>query len=109
MSDSTGFNSKRRLCPDGACVGVIGPNGKCTECGRVTDVPAQEAGSNKDNDLGDDIDDGTAFSPETDAAAPAPFTTAGGFDPNRPLCPDGACVGVIGVDGKCTECGRVSG
>ena len=29
------------------------------------------------------------------------------FDPtSRKLCPDGACVGVIGDDGKCRVCGR---
>jgi hypothetical protein len=26
--------SKRRLCSDGACIGVIGANGKCTVCGK---------------------------------------------------------------------------
>ncbi len=24
----------RRLCPDGNCIGVIGPDGRCKECGR---------------------------------------------------------------------------
>jgi hypothetical protein len=28
------------------------------------------------------------------------------FDPNRRLCEDGACVGVIGPDGMCMVCGR---
>ena len=27
------------------------------------------------------------------------------FD-DRHLCPDGACTGLIGTDGKCKECGR---
>ncbi len=26
--------SKRRLCSDGACIGVIGPDGRCKECGK---------------------------------------------------------------------------
>jgi hypothetical protein len=25
---------KRVLCRDGACIGVIGPDGKCKECGK---------------------------------------------------------------------------
>jgi hypothetical protein len=25
---------KRKLCPDDACIGVIGPNGMCKVCGR---------------------------------------------------------------------------
>ena len=28
----------RRLCPDGACIGVIGPDGTCRVCGRVDDA-----------------------------------------------------------------------
>ena len=26
---------QRELCPDGACVGVIGPTGTCKTCGRA--------------------------------------------------------------------------
>lgn len=26
--------ASRRLCPDGNCIGVIGPDGRCKECGR---------------------------------------------------------------------------
>ncbi len=33
----TAFDPHRRLCPDGACIGVIGPDGRCSECGRTTD------------------------------------------------------------------------
>jgi hypothetical protein len=25
----------RVLCPDGRCVGIIGPNGRCGTCGRL--------------------------------------------------------------------------
>jgi hypothetical protein len=28
------------------------------------------------------------------------------FDPNRRLCPDGACVGLLSKDGRCQICGR---
>ena len=27
-------------------------------------------------------------------------------DENRALCPDGACIGVIGANGKCKVCGK---
>jgi hypothetical protein len=54
-------------------------------------------------DLPDDDDDGTE-----DAAEPV--AAAGGkgaaFDPNRRLCPDGECLGVIGADGVCNVCGK---
>ncbi|KMY68713.1 hypothetical protein AAU61_03615 [Desulfocarbo indianensis] len=33
--------------------------------------------------------------------------TAGGFDPDQRIaCSDGMCIGIIGPDGKCTECGK---
>jgi hypothetical protein len=28
------------------------------------------------------------------------------FDPNRRLCPDEACIGVIGSNKRCSVCGR---
>lgn len=34
----------------------------------------------------------------------------GGYDPGaRVACSDGLCVGIIGPDGKCTECGKPAG
>jgi hypothetical protein len=32
------FEPGRRLCDDGACVGVVGPAGVCTLCGRRATV-----------------------------------------------------------------------
>lgn len=32
---------------------------------------------------------------------------AGGFNPDeRRACSDGLCIGIIGADGKCSECGK---
>jgi len=76
---------QRELCPDGACIGVLGPEGRCNECGRTR--AQAEAGV------------------EVDAAVEA--TPPGeSFDDDRELCPDGACTGIIGADGRCKECGR---
>src|SRR5690348_15059099 len=56
---------QRQLCPDGACVGVIGPDGTCKVCGRAApnwgderkrgliDPPDEDAGDD-DDDLDDD-------------------------------------------------------
>src|SRR5437868_3449272 len=48
MEDENEFNPKaRRLCPDGSCVGMIGPDGRCRVCGAAAGVapegPALEA------------------------------------------------------------------
>ncbi len=34
--------SRRRLCPDGNCIGVIDPDGRCRECGRAADEPPSD-------------------------------------------------------------------
>ena len=105
---------KRVLCSDGNCIGVIGPDGRCKECGRpgedgVVDSDAVE--TPPDDPPADDSPAGEA--PDTSAAAEADAATepAESSDDDddwasRQLCPDGNCIGVIGPDGRCKECGR---
>jgi hypothetical protein len=95
----TPFNSKRRLCPDGSCIGVIGADGRCSVCGRNAAGQPDLALVNEASG-GDDDDDAM----ETASAPPAEL--AGGFDAKRRLCDDGSCVGVIGADGRCSVCGK---
>lgn len=33
-ADDEAFDEARELCPDGNCIGVLGPDGKCKTCGR---------------------------------------------------------------------------
>jgi hypothetical protein len=98
----------RRLCSDGNCIGVIGADGRCKECGRPHEPTA-----------GLSVERPAAPAPASDApAAPAPAAEAAA-DPssgdwerpgddweNRRLCSDGNCIGVIGADGRCRECGK---
>ena len=89
----------RRLCADGSCIGVIGTDGKCKVCG----LP-DRGGASADAAPAGEVDEDQALASE-DAAD----STAGpGFDPSRKLCVEGSCIGVIGPDGRCTECGRGS-
>jgi hypothetical protein len=85
-ADLQGIES-REPCPDGACIGVIGEDGRCTECDRTavesSSPPAVHA---------------------SDEAVPEPPELKGPED--RTPCRDGACIGIIGADGRCTECGR---
>lgn len=97
------FDPHRRLCPDGACIGVIGDDGRCRVCGRSAGgksaAPADftpAAGIEDQDEHADDAEDGDAKS----AAG------AGALDPNRRLCPDGGCIGLIGADGICNVCGQ---
>jgi hypothetical protein len=79
---------RRELCPDGACIGVIGPDGRCKECGTVSPTAVSDP-----RHRGLDLAEPPAELPPSDHEG-------------RELCPDGACVGVIGPDERCTECGR---
>ena len=99
----------RILCSDGNCIGVIGPDGHCKECGQKyegtlpeTIVADKESRSEEEDELrsGADIDaqpsEGTTLLEETEADD---WT-------NRQLCSDGNCIGVIGPDGRGKECGK---
>jgi hypothetical protein len=83
--EETSFDPNRQLCPDGNCVGVLGPDGICNVCARP---------------------EGASVEAEADAGVPAVPSGADGFDPTRRLCDDGSCVGVVGADGTCGTCGR---
>jgi len=101
--EETAFNPKRRLCPDGSCVGVLGADGRCSVCQRSAgaagdpneEAPAQTWAVDGAQDSGDQA-----------LAAEAADGAAPGFDPTRRLCDDGSCVGVLGADGVCGTCGR---
>ena len=100
---------QRELCPDGNCIGVIGPDGRCKECGQPGKggpVTADQHSDKADDEiLAEEADANPSASAEEDAEAE---TEASNDDDwaNRRLCPDGNCIGVIGPDGKCKECGR---
>jgi hypothetical protein len=96
----SGFDPRRQLCPDGSCIGVIGPDGRCTECGapetsgNAAAVPAPET----TDELVDD-DEPESATDEAEEAGPA-------FDAKRRLCSDGSCIGVVGSNNRCQVCGK---
>ena len=93
--------TRRKLCADGACVGVIGDDGRCGECGR-TEAEA-EAGAEPRDVAGAVIE-----ADVVEAFGATSAEAAGGFDSKRRLCDDGSCVGLLGDDGVCRVCGRRS-
>lgn len=98
--------NQRILCSDGACIGIIGKDGKCNECGTAytgdLPLPAVDTDDADDADLkGDFFDETAADTDENDVSD----ITDTEWD-NRALCSDGNCIGVIGPDGLCNECGK---
>jgi hypothetical protein len=152
--------SERQVCSDGACIGLIGANGKCKVCGRAAEgaripieveldyVPEQDdedddddpdddedrdetsehhddeddasedeedyADDDEDADEDDDEDEDDDLEPDeakqlaAAASELAPVALAESPDVERKLCPDGACVGVIGPHGRCKICGKAA-
>ena len=108
---------ERVLCPNGACNGLIGPEGTCKVCGHVmpnwgdermrglNEAPDDEDDEEDDDELEDDELEGDETDDEDDGESEGEQPAA--WD-ERKLCDDGACVGVIGADGICTVCGRQS-
>jgi len=88
----------RTLCSDESCIGVIGPDGRCKECGKSYEgsQPEESSETQTRSEINDD----------TDADEP----TRTDFDDSdwekRTLCSDESCIGVIGPNGRCKECGK---
>lgn len=103
--DETWSDDERELCPDDACVGLIGEDGRCKECGRSTKRKSTRRARRDDVEH---EDEGWVADAGDEPAGPT-----GPVDPNdwtqRRLCPDGGCIGIIGTDGRCRECGRPAG
>jgi len=88
---------KRILCSDESCIGTIGHDGKCRECGKhyEDELPAEHS-----------VSGGKTIA--TEVQKPVASKIEKDFDDwdKRVLCSDESCIGVIGSDGKCNECGK---
>jgi hypothetical protein len=105
--------ARRRLCPDGSCIGLLDETGRCKVCGLVAGAgkaaaPAPPVGTEETDEAGlpDPAADDAGDAEGSLEAAPAEGEAR--FDPARRLCPDGACVGVLGADHRCPVCGQTT-
>ena len=89
----------RILCRDESCIGVIGPDGRCKECGLIYDKQQTEGEARSA-----EPDESPAAEAEV-ADVPPPPGSEDEWE-NRTLCSDESCIGVIGPDGRCKECGK---
>ena len=88
---------KRILCSDESCIGTIGPNGKCGECGKTYEgeLPAEHSVSG----------DKTVATEEQEQVAAKIDKYSDDWE-KRVLCSDESCIGTIGEDDRCRECGK---
>ena len=100
----------RVLCSDESCIGVIGPDGRCKECGRPYEgrLPdgfnANPLGMPTVDEQQEQAADSVAEARE-DLHEPEGELDADDEWSRRKLCRDESCIGVIGPDGRCKECG----
>jgi hypothetical protein len=90
----------RILCSDESCIGVIGSDGHCKECGLLFngDLKNDKLNGNEYIDRLDSEPDQDIADEESTAPMDKDWET-------RTLCRDGNCIGVVGPDDKCKECG----
>lgn len=129
--------NERKLCADGACVGLIDDDGKCKVCRKPAEGAAatedeeeeddeieasdadadveDEAEEEEEGDDGEDEDDGEEDEDDEEEDDDAEVAQDeededddDDDDDKRTLCSDGACVGVIGDNGKCKLCGKAA-
>ncbi len=104
-TEKTGFTLDGRvMCTDDTCIGIIGTDGLCTECGlaytgdeKPGETPSGDAPSPvlQDDEPTDSRDPGA-----DDDKEPSPSPD------ERVCCPDDTCIGIIGADGKCGTCSK---
>ncbi len=105
--------ARRILCSDETCIGVIGPDGRCKECGKpyegelpgplpTDDPPSFSAAESATEETKEEAGSAEAELPSSFEESPDPEDEW----KNRKLCSDGNCIGVIGPDGRCKECGK---
>jgi hypothetical protein len=98
----------RTLCSDGNCIGTIGPDGRCKECGKTYDGVLKAALSAGNASME------TTLNPIANLPQNQEIRKDNGSEDSiadeewekRVLCSDGTCIGVIGPDCRCKECGK---
>ncbi|MFC1829167.1 hypothetical protein ACFL0O_06110 [Thermodesulfobacteriota bacterium] len=93
----------RTLCSDESCIGTLGPDGQCNVCDKAYEgeLPADDHDDSVESAYVDEEGFETeAFDEEDDSTPDIDWES-------RTLCSDESCIGVIGSDGRCKECGNV--
>ena len=89
----------RTLCVDESCVGTIGPDRRCRECGKPYDgLQNPAAGVTEKNKV--------QAVPPNDLKNNIESADSDEEWEKRVLCSDESCTGTIGPDGLCRECGK---
>jgi hypothetical protein len=99
----------RVLCSDESCIGTIGSDGRCKECGKPYDglLPATPSAGDVPTETKTNIAPDLLQEPEVRKDSGVEDSLPDEEWEKRVLCSDESCIGVIGSDGKCKECGKI--
>jgi len=107
---------QRTLCSDGGCIGIVGIDGRCKECGKIFKgkLPENFGLNPKDKIKKSDLiklNQGNLLDTENNVESRGKEVSDEQEEidsnwENRILCKDETCIGVVGQDGKCNECGK---
>jgi len=105
---------QRKLCRDESCIGVIGPDGRCKECGLpfeegpsdgIVEEPAMENLEEYETEEESEESETEEELEDVEENGEEKFDLGLEWE-QRTLCSDESCIGVIGPDGRCKECGK---
>lgn len=99
---------QRVLCSDESCIGTIGPDGRCKECGLVYKGPLPEISKAIFENESDESDEQDEQDEQETSNDDNEQVISDDEWAQRKLCEDESCIGTIGPDGRCKECGRIS-
>ena len=98
---------QRTLCSDESCIGVIGQDGRCKECGLPYAGPFDATSEESVASDFEEADPEDEISEELEEIGEHGTETQTDIEwEQRTLCSDESCIGVIGPDGLCKECGK---
>jgi hypothetical protein len=106
--DETEDWENRILCSDGSCIGTIGSDGLCKECGKSYEGVFKAASAVSDFSPEITLNNIADLPPDQEISKDNASVDSIADEEweKRVLCSDGCCTGTIGPDGKCRECGK---
>lgn len=115
VDDDSSFEPEQRfLCVDDLCIGLVGSDSCCRICHRLNPEAKAYAAANPaapalvataEHQVEAQPDSASPSVPDLSASDEASDEASDDFA-ERVLCSNEACIGVIGSDGHCRECGK---
>ncbi len=105
MPNSDSDWERRVLCSDGNCIGVVGDDGRCKVCGLKYEGTLETFPSDVPWDSLPSEETETVRKEDVEVAEEEVDESHDEWE-DRILCVDEGCIGIVGPNGRCNECGK---